>query len=69
MSDEFNPADHTAQEVKDHLAAADPEEFARVIGAERDGKGRVSVLNFTQDMAEGTGTLGPDGYTRVVVAS
>lgn len=40
----FDPADHTVEEVNDHLADADDAEQARVLEAERGGKARVGVL-------------------------
>lgn len=42
---EFNPDEHTADEVKAHLASVrGTEEYARVVSAERAGKNRSSAL-------------------------
>lgn len=42
--DVFDPADHTAAEVKAELAEATEEEKAAIAGAEAAGKNRKSVL-------------------------
>lgn len=69
MAEQFNPTEHNAKDVLAYLADAAPDEFARVVQAERDrtdGKDvRVSIVNATQS----GGVEGPDGYTRVVVAT
>lgn len=41
---EFNPSDHTVDEVKEHLDGASPEVVAQVVQAEEAGKGRKSIL-------------------------
>lgn len=45
----FDPSAHTVDEVNKHLAKADDDERARVLGVERDGQARKGVL----DNAEG----------------
>lgn len=44
-----DPADHTNAEVVDFLTGNDatPDEYERVMQAERDGRGRVGILNLT----------------------
>lgn len=64
--DLFNPDDHTADDVKAYLATADADEFARVMEAEKAGKGRKGVLEFTQSI-DNPPEPSDDGYTRVVV--
>lgn len=43
-SEEFDPADHTVEEVKEYLEAADDDERERVLAAEAEGKGRKTLL-------------------------
>lgn len=69
MAEQFNPEDHTAAEVTDYLATADADEFARVLEAERAGKARKTVLDFTQDAEGETPEPSEDGYTRVVIST
>lgn len=40
----FDPSQHTVREVEEYLETADDEEWARVLEAERVGKGRVSLV-------------------------
>ncbi|GAA3223228.1 hypothetical protein [Actinocorallia longicatena] len=40
----YDPSQHTVAEVNEHLATLDPEERARVLAAERDGKARRGIL-------------------------
>jgi hypothetical protein len=40
-----DPADFPAKAVQEHLAAADPDETARVLAAETEGKDRSSVTS------------------------
>lgn len=42
----FDPGAHTAPEVLEYLAQAEPAEVARVLIAEVDGKHRTTVLAF-----------------------
>ena len=44
--DAFDPGAHTAPEVLEYLAQAEPAEVARVLIAEVDGKHRSTVLSF-----------------------
>ena len=44
--DAFDPGAHTAPEVLEYLAQAEPAEVARVLIAEVDGKHRTTVLAF-----------------------
>lgn len=44
MADEFDPNEHTAEEVKAELAEASEEEKAQIVTAEKQGKSRKSVL-------------------------
>ena len=44
--DAFDPGAHTAPEVLEYLAQAEPAEVARVLIAEVDGKHRSTVLAF-----------------------
>ena len=44
--DAFDPGAHTAPEVLEYLAQAEPAEVARVLNAEVDGKHRTTVLAF-----------------------
>ena len=44
--DAFDPGAHTAPEVLEYLAQAEPAEVARVLIAEVDGKHRATVLAF-----------------------
>jgi trigger factor len=41
----FDPAEHKAEEVVDHLEGAPDDEKARVLAAEKAGKGRKTVLD------------------------
>lgn len=41
----FNPAEHKADEVVEHIQTADEAEAERVLAAEKSGKARKSVLN------------------------
>lgn len=64
----FDPAEHNVGEVLDYLADAEPDEVQRVLDAERDGKARKGVLDFTADEDDGDddqgdGDLGPLGAT------
>ncbi len=45
--DAFDPGAHTAPEVLEYLAQAEPAEVARVLIAEVDGKHRTTVLAFS----------------------
>ena len=65
--EQFDPSAHTADEVTEYLATADPDEFARVKAAEAAGKDRKSVAEFTQS-ADNPPEPSEDGYTRVVVS-
>lgn len=40
----FDPSAHTADEVNDHLAAADADERERVLAAEYEGQARKGIL-------------------------
>lgn len=44
-----DPAEHTNQEVVDFLKGDEctPDEYERVMGAEREGRGRVGILNLS----------------------
>jgi hypothetical protein len=42
---EFNPGEHTVEEVVAYLKEASDEEKARVVAQEADGKGRSTILN------------------------
>lgn len=44
-ADEFNPSDHDVKEVRAYLATADAPEQERVLAAERNDKGRRSILS------------------------
>lgn len=44
MAEEFDPAEHTAAEVKEELDKAAPDEAKKIAGAEASGKGRKTVL-------------------------
>lgn len=46
----FDPSEHTAAEVLDHLAASGTDEQQRVLAMEGEGKARSSVLAFTPDV-------------------
>jgi hypothetical protein len=46
-ADLFDPTEHTVSEITKYLATADSVEFARVVEAERAGKGRASVLRLS----------------------
>lgn len=41
---DFDPGDHTVDEVQEHLAQSMPGEVARVLDAERAGQARVTLL-------------------------
>lgn len=45
-SDAYDPADHTVDEVLDHLSGLDPDgdEYAAVIEAEKSGKNRTTIV-------------------------
>lgn len=43
-SSDFDPADHTVDEVKTYLDGADDDERDRVLVAEKDGKARTSLI-------------------------
>lgn len=64
-SELFDPNDHNIGDVQVALNAADGPEFARIKAAERDGKGRKGVLEYTQNPANVEPSA--DGYTRVIV--
>lgn len=57
-----DPADHTNAEVVDFLTGNDatPDEYERVMQAERDGRGRVGILNLT-GAPEGADVPAADG--------
>jgi hypothetical protein len=42
---DFDPGQHTADEVLKHLKDASDEEKSRVLALEKDGKGRSTILN------------------------
>jgi len=44
---QYDPSAHTAPEVNEYLTTADQTERDRVLGEERTGKARVSVLGET----------------------
>lgn len=46
--EQFDPADYTAADVTAYLHEADEAEAARVIEAERGGKNRSSIVNYTR---------------------
>lgn len=60
---DFDPGDHTVDEVQEHLALSMPGEQARVLDAERAGQARVTLLreyelpDTASVMAEGTQRL------------
>lgn len=66
MTDLFNPADHTVEEVNDYLATLDPEgyERERVLQAETEGKNRKGITEAAKPAVPKDGS---DGYTRVVI--
>lgn len=41
---DFDPSDHKVDEVQEYLESASEEERQRVLAAEKDGKGRVTIL-------------------------
>lgn len=45
----YDPAEHTADEVVEHLADAPAEEASRVVAAEKSGKARKTVLDAAPD--------------------
>lgn len=49
---QYDPADHTVDEVTTYLQTASQEERDRVIAAEQDGKARVTILNWTESTVE-----------------
>lgn len=42
---EFDPADHTVEEVQQHLKNASPDERDRVLAQEKKGSGRKGVMS------------------------
>lgn len=42
---QYDPSDHTVDEVNAYLANADDDERDRVLEAERSGKGRTSIID------------------------
>lgn len=50
---DFDPSEHTAAEVLDHLAVAGLDEKTRVLALEADGKARATVLAFTPNAEPG----------------
>jgi hypothetical protein len=48
----FDPADHTVDEVTDYLDTADAAEIDRVKEAEKTGKNRTTILNYTAEGAK-----------------
>lgn len=46
---QYDPADHTVEEVNDYLANADDAERERVLQAERDDKDRVGITGDDAD--------------------
>lgn len=46
--EQYDPADHNADEVIEYLDTASAEERERVLAAEKDGKARKSVLSSTE---------------------
>lgn len=45
----FDPADHTVDEVVEHLESADSEEAERVLSAEKAGKSRKGIVENTKE--------------------
>lgn len=62
---QYDPADHTVDEVLEHLGTLDPEgdEHARILQAERDGKARVGIVGSTEPTPEAPGALTTKGQT------
>ena len=56
--DAFDPGAHTAPEVLEYLAQAEPAEVARVLIAEVDGKHRSTVLAFNPGIPTADDLLG-----------
>lgn len=65
MAEQYDPTDHTVQEVQAHLDTVDADEFQRIVDAEASGKNRQGIVTYAQDPS--TAPEGEDGYTRVVV--
>ena len=58
---EFDPAEHTVDEVNDHLQEADPAEVERVLQEEAAGKDRATVhAPSTPDAPEDQSDDAPD---------
>jgi hypothetical protein len=52
MTPDSDPADHTVAEVTEYLASASDFERDRVLAAERDGKARVTITDWTPPTSE-----------------
>lgn len=46
QNSQFDPNEKNVAEVQEHLDSADQEERERVLEAEREGKGRTTILNY-----------------------
>jgi hypothetical protein len=44
---QFNPSDHTVDDVVAHLDTVDADEHERILAAEQGGKARSTILNHT----------------------
>lgn len=67
-AEQFDPAEHTVADTQAHLATASPDEFSRVLEAEREGAARKGILKFAQ-APDAAVKPSSDGYTRRVVSS
>jgi hypothetical protein len=52
QSSQFNPDDHTVEEVVDYLENADADEVERVQKAEADGQDRKGISSFSASSAD-----------------
>lgn len=65
MTEQYDPADHTVQEVQAYLAKADPAEVKRVQDAEAAGTARKGIVEYQPSPSDVKAS--GDGYTRVLV--
>lgn len=69
MDEQFDPTTHTVAETQEYLAMASPDEFTRALEAEKAGRNRKGILEFTQGSTSDAPEPSEDGYTRRVVSS
>lgn len=49
---EFDPSDHTVEEVKEEVAEYDVDQVEQVLKLEREGKERITLVEYLEDQVE-----------------